>query len=182
MMDRRTTAAATIMIALTFTLAMTAAAQLGVFGQPEPTSAAPIATALGTAATPETAPATLIDTATIPGALVTVAPASAGGQRSAPAAGGPAGTTGTTAPAAATTPATPATPATTATTATTAPTTTAAPSTTTGGRPTLYTVSGWLVPANYSVPSKWWTKPIPDFPLGTWAKCKLEDDGWACEH
>ncbi len=180
MMDRRTTAAATIMIALTFTLAMTAAAQLGVFGQAEPTSAAPIATLPGTAAAGQSAPATSIDASTAPAAPVTVAAAAAGGQRSTPAANGPANDTGTTAPGAATTPAT--TPGTTATTtATTAATTTATP-TTTGGRPTLYTVSGWLVPANYSVPSKWWTKPIPDFPLGNWAKCKLEDDGWACEH
>ena len=38
-MDRKTTAAATAMIALTFTLGMAAAAQLGVFGQTAPTSA-----------------------------------------------------------------------------------------------------------------------------------------------
>lgn len=49
-------------------------------------------------------------------------------------------------------------------------------------RPVLYTVSGWPIPSNYSVPSKWWGSPIPDYPLGTWTKCALEDDGWACEN
>ena len=184
-MDRKTTAAATIMIAITFTLGMTAAAQLGVFGQPAPTSAAPLITGPGSTAPGETVPATLIALQTVPGAPVGVPGAGGGAQRPAAAASGLTGSgTATTAPAgqAPTTPTT-ATPTTAAaTTPTTAPTTTAAPPTTAGGRPALYTVSGWLVPANYSVPTKWWTRSIPDFPLGNWSKCKLEDEGWACEH
>lgn len=47
--------------------------------------------------------------------------------------------------------------------------------------PVLRTVSGWPIPSNYYVPSKWWGAAIPDYPLGNWTKCALEDDGWACE-
>lgn len=184
-MDRKTTAAAVAMIAITFTLAMTAAAQLGVFGQDAPASAAPVVTAAASTAAGDTAASLLVAPQSAPVAIVSGPGAGGGGQRPSSAGSGLTGT-GTTSPAPATDGATPTSATTAATTATTAPTTTAAattaPPTTAGGRPTLYTVSGWLVPANYSVPSKWWTRSIPDFPLGTWAKCKLEDEGWACEH
>ena len=86
-MDRRTTTAATVMIALTFALGTAAFAQLGGFGAPEQTSAASTATQPATDVVGSTTPPTVpTATETAPGAPV--GPTGGGGGPHTPAASG----------------------------------------------------------------------------------------------
>jgi hypothetical protein len=162
--DRKTTIAAATMAGLTAMVGVVAAVAVLDGGSP---SADQISSSAG-------ATATIIENGSIVvialDPVLVSAPGDGTASVSAPSGGPDAGSPGATTTSVGTSPP--------SSGSTTSVATTVPPPTTRAG---LYTVSGWLIPSNYDVPSKWWGQDIPDYPVGNWSKCALEDDGWACE-